>query len=63
MEGEEEKDDGDPCSEVAPHSVLGVERGFSALGEVEKDVSTLSGVTYEWVEMLLIILVISGGMI
>ena len=63
MGEEEEKDDGDPCSEFTPHSVLEVERGFSALGEVEKDVPTLAGVTSEWVEMLLIILVTSGGMI
>ena len=63
MKKEKEKDDDDPGSEFTPHLVLEVERGFFALGEVEKDVSTLAGVTSEWVEMLLIILVTSGGMI
>jgi len=63
VEEEKENDDGDAGSEFTPHSVLEVERGFSALGEVEKDVSTLAGVTSEWVKVLLIILVTSGGII
>ena len=63
VEEENENDDGDAGSEFTPHSLLEVERGFSALGEVEKDVSTLAGVTSEWVEMLVIILVTLGRMI
>ena len=63
VEEEKENGDGDAGSEFTPHSVLEVERGFSALGGVDKDVSTLAGVTSEWVKVLLIILVTSGGII